>query len=78
MNNTNLLDCRVQICAAVRRGRGVSLLNLTPEEKQAIEAQIKAIVDEAVKSTDQVNEIYKTISKDLNPSTILYSVILPV
>lgn len=50
-----------------------SLRTPTAEEKQAIEGQISAIVAEAVRTTDQVNEIYKTISKDLNPSTILYS-----
>jgi hypothetical protein len=50
-----------------------SLRTPTAEEKAAIEGQIKAILDEAVRATDQVNEIYKTISKDLNPSTILYS-----
>ncbi|MHB0971396.1 MAG: hypothetical protein ACYC7A_05885 [Thermoanaerobaculia bacterium] len=55
-----------------------SLRTPTAEEKAAIEGQIKAILDEAVRTTDQVNEIYTTISKDLNPSTILYSVTEPV
>lgn len=54
-----------------------SLRPPTTEEKAAIEGQIKAILDEAVLTTDQVNEIYTTISKDLNPSTILYSVTEP-
>jgi len=55
-----------------------SLRKPTAEEKQTIEGQVSAILAEAVRTTDQVNEIYTNISKDLNPSTILYSATAPV
>jgi hypothetical protein len=55
-----------------------SLRTPTAAEKEAIEAQISAILAEAVRTTDQVNEIYRALSEDLNPSTVLYSATAPV
>lgn len=49
----------------------------TKEEGQLIEEQMEAIVADAVQNTADVNQIYEALSKDLNPSTILYSVTDP-
>lgn len=50
----------------------------TPEEQTVIQAKLDAIVNEAIAMTDQVNEIYAMVSKNLNPSTVLYSSAAPV
>jgi hypothetical protein len=42
-----------------------------------VAAEIKSIRAEAVSATKDVNEIYEQLSKDLNPSTILYSITRP-
>lgn len=45
----------------------------TPEEQAVIQAKLDAVVNEAITMTDQVNEIYAMVSKNLNPSTVLYT-----
>lgn len=50
----------------------------TREETALIESQFDAIVSDAIKGTAEVNAIYQALSKDLNPSSIIYSVTSPV
>lgn len=45
----------------------------TPEELQLIRTQVEQAINEAIRTTDQVNEIYRAVSENLNPSTILFS-----
>jgi hypothetical protein len=47
-------------------------------ERALIESETKAITAEAVQATNEVNEIYERLSKDLNPSTMLYSTTGPI
>ncbi|MGZ5441420.1 MAG: hypothetical protein ACXW5U_03970 [Thermoanaerobaculia bacterium] len=49
----------------------------TPEEKTTINTQVDGIVSGAIRDTADVFEVYEALSKDLNPSTILYSVTTP-
>lgn len=49
----------------------------SPEELEAMRAQIDRAVTDAVKATDQVNEIYRSLSQNLNPSTVLFSTTAP-
>ncbi|HEY0158846.1 MAG TPA: hypothetical protein VGF28_16300 [Thermoanaerobaculia bacterium] len=44
---------------------------------QSLRTQINAVVGEAVQTTDEVNQIYRAISRNLNPSTVLYSATAP-
>jgi hypothetical protein len=55
-----------------------TLRSATADETALIENELNAIVSDAVASTADVNEIYATLSKDLNPSTILYSLTGPI
>jgi hypothetical protein len=48
-----------------------------PEETAQIRQQILGIFDEAIETTNQVNEIYYALSQNLNPSTVLYSTTAP-
>jgi hypothetical protein len=46
-------------------------------ELQTLRTQINGAVAEAVRTTDEVNQIYRAISQNLNPSTVLYSTTAP-
>ncbi|HYI07940.1 MAG TPA: hypothetical protein VEK57_02610 [Thermoanaerobaculia bacterium] len=48
-----------------------------PEELQALSKAIGDVVDEAVVITGEMNEIYRLVSRNLTPSTVLYSVTQP-
>lgn len=50
----------------------------TDAERTLIDGERQAIVAEAVAATNEVNEIYERLSKDLNPSTMLYALNGPV
>lgn len=48
-----------------------------PEELASLTAQTNAIVEDAIRVTDDVNQIYRTFSENLSPSTALYSTTAP-
>lgn len=48
-----------------------------PEQTAQIRQQILGVFDEAIETTNQVNEIYHLVSQNLNPSTVLYSTTAP-
>jgi hypothetical protein len=50
----------------------------TAAEAALFDSESKAIVAEAVRTTNDVNEIYDRLSKDLNPATMLYAISGPV
>jgi hypothetical protein len=51
--------------------------NANPAELANLRAQTSAVVEEAIRVTDQVNQIYRTFSENLSPSTVLYSTTAP-
>lgn len=48
-----------------------------PEETARIREQIVGVFDEAIRTTDQVMEVYQAVSQNLNPSAVLYSTTAP-
>lgn len=48
-----------------------------PEDTARIRTEIVGVFDEAIRTTDQVMEIYQAVSQNLNPSTVLYSTTAP-
>lgn len=45
----------------------------TPAEMANIRKQLEAAMNDAIRTTNEVNEIYAALSRDLNPSTVLYT-----
>lgn len=48
-----------------------------PEELESLRAAISSVIDEAVVITGEMNEIYRLVSRNLTPSTVLYTVTQP-
>jgi hypothetical protein len=48
-----------------------------PAELAALNTQVNAVVEDAIRTTDEVNQIYRTFSENLNPSTVLFSTTAP-
>ncbi len=46
-------------------------------EIELIRTQVDSVVNGAIQATDQVNQIYTEVSKNLNPSTVLFSYTAP-
>lgn len=59
------------------RGYGSRARPASSDELQMMRAQVDRAMTDAVRATDQVNEIYRSLSQNLNPSTVLFSTTAP-